>query len=171
VSFVQHDATKPWKIESAAIDIIYSNMMLNEIENITSPIREAFRVLKNGGAFIFSVTHPAWDLFEYVQEKAGTPSTKVKGVGGYFRRGPAKFLMGAGSKTSPELKEKYGKEFEVEHYQRPISDYFNALIDAGFSVNRLLEPELTEELLRHAPRFMVYAHNPIGLIFYCTKHT
>ena len=145
-------------------------MMLNEIENIKSLIGEAFRVLKSEGTFIFSVTHPAWDLFEYVQEKSGTPSTKVKGVGGYFMRGFAKFLMGAGSKTNPELKEKYGKEFEVDHYHRPVSDYFDALIDAGFSVNRLLEPELTEELLRYAPRFAVYADNPIGLVFYCTKH-
>jgi SAM-dependent methyltransferase len=170
VSFVEHDATMPWEIETATIDVIYSNMMLNEIENITSPVQEAFRVLKNGGVFIFSVTHPAWDLFEYAQEKSGTPSTKVKGVGGYFRRGFAKFLMGAGSKTNPELKDKYGKEFEVEHYQRPISDYFNALIDAGFTVNRLIEPELNEDILRHAPRFAVYVDNPIGLIFYCRKH-
>lgn len=171
VSFVEHDVTKPWEIESTSIDVIYSNMMLNEIEDIVSPIREAFRVLRGGGVFIFSVTHPAWDLFEYVHEKCGTSSTKVKGIGGYFRRGFAKFLMGAGSKTSPELKKKYGKEFEVEHYQRPVSDYFNALVDAGFTVNRLLEPELNEDILEHAPRFLVYIDNPIGLVFYCTRHT
>ncbi len=170
VSFVEHDATEPWKLESTSVDTIYSNMMLNEIEDIISPIQEAFRVTKNGGTFIFSVTHPAWDLYEYAQEKSGNPSTKVKGLGGYFRRGFAKFLMGAGSKTNPELKEKYGKEFEVEHYQRPVSDYFNALVDAGFTVDRLLEPELNEGILQHAPRFSVYADNPIGLIFYCTKH-
>lgn len=169
VSFLQQDATEPWEAETAGVDIIYSNMMLNEVEDIVTPIQEAFRVLRSGGTFVFSVTHPAWDLFVYAQEKAGLPSKKIKDLGGYFRRGFAKFLMGSDSKTNPSLKEKYGQEFEVEHYQRPIADYFNRLIGAGFVVNRLLEPELTEELLENNPRFAAYADNPVGLVFYCAK--
>lgn len=169
VSFLQQDATEPWKLDPSSFDVIYSNMMLNEVEDIKTPIEEAFRALHSGGVFVFSVTHPAWDLFIYAQEKAGLPSKKIKHLGGYFRRGFAKFLMGGDSKTNPELKEKYGQEFEVEHYQRPIADYFNQLIDAGFVVSRLLEPELTEELLENSPRFAAYADNPVGLIFYCTK--
>jgi ubiquinone/menaquinone biosynthesis C-methylase UbiE len=169
VSFLQQDATEPWSIESMGIDVVYSNMMLNEVENIKTPVDEAFRVLRNGGIFVFSVTHPAWDLFVYAQEKAGLPSKKIKNLGGYFRRGFAKFLMGGDSKTNPELKEKYEQEFEVEHYQRPISDYFEQLVHARFVVNRLLEPELTEELLQNNPRFAAYADNPVGLVFYCTK--
>jgi SAM-dependent methyltransferase len=169
VSFLEQDATEPWKVETGTVDVVYSNMMLNEIEDIQAPIKEAFRVLRGGGAIVFSVTHPAWDLFMYAQEKAGVSSNKVRGLGGYFRRGFAKFVMGSGSKTAPELAGKYGAEFEVEHYQRPVSDYFNALVSTGFTVNRLLEPELNEDILRHAPRFSVYADNPIGLIFYCTK--
>jgi len=169
VSFLQEDATDPWVTESSSIDIVYSNMMLNEVEDIATPIREAFRALRHGGTFVFSVTHPAWDLFIYAQEKAGLPSKKIKGLGGYFRRGFARFLMGGDSRNNPKLKEKYKQEFEVEHYQRPISDYFEQLVQAGFVVKRLLEPELTAELLHNNPRFADYADNPVGLVFYCTK--
>lgn len=171
VSFLEQDATETWKIETASVDIVYSNMMLNEIENIKTPIREAFRVLKDDGVFVFSVTHPAWDLFMYAQEKAGAPSGKIKELGGYFRRGFAQYLMGGDNKTNPKLKGKYGKEFAVEHYQRPVSDYFNQLAEARFVVKRLLEPEPTTELLREAPRFAGHADHPIGLIFYCIKHS
>jgi len=169
VSFLEQDATEAWRIEPAAADIVYSNMMLNEIENIKTPIREAFRVLKDGGELVFSVTHPAWDLFMYAQEKAGQPSDKIKELGGYFKRGFAKYLMGGDNKANPKLKNKYSKAFEVEHYQRPVADYFSQLVKAGFTVKQLLEPEATAELLQEAPRFNDHTDHPIGLIFYCTK--
>lgn len=169
VSFLQQDATEPWKVDSSSVDVVYSNMMLNEIEDVKTPINEAFRVLKNGGVFTFSVTHPAWDLFVYAQEKAGLPSKKIKNLGGYFSRGFSKFIMSGNSRNKPELREKYSQEFEVEHYHRPIADYFEQLVQAGFVVNQLLEPELTEELLSNNPRFAEYEDNPISLILHCTK--
>src|SRR5581483_10568560 len=102
VSFLQQDATGPWRVDSARIDVIYSNMMLNEIEDIKTPINEAFRVLRESGVFIFSVTHPAWDLFVYAQEKAGRPSKKIKELRGYFWRGFSKFIMSGDSRNKPE---------------------------------------------------------------------
>jgi ubiquinone/menaquinone biosynthesis C-methylase UbiE len=169
VEFLRQDATTNWSVKDASIDLVYSNMMLNEVADIKTPINEAYRVLSKSGTFVFSVTHPAWDLYIYAQAKAGITSKKMKGLGGYFRRGPARFIMGGDSKSKPELKQKYRQEFAVEHYQRPISDYFNQLVDAGFSVKRLLEPEMTPELLKNHPRFSEYTDNPIGLVFFCEK--
>ena len=169
IEYLEQDATKKWKVDSQSIDIIYSNMMLNEVANIKTPIAESFRVLKKNGVFIFSVVHPSWDLFIFAQGKAGKKSKKIRGLGNYFRRGYAKFIMGTGSITRPDLTEEYNQEFEVEHYQRPLSDYFNTLVDAGFKVNKIVEPKLTKTLLQKNPRFKEYEDHPIGLIFYCTK--
>jgi len=174
IIFLEQDATRKWRVDSNSIDVVYSNMMLNEVDNIKTPIKETFRVLKKGGIFIFSVTHPSWDLFIFAQEKAGKKSNKVQGLGNYFRRGFTKFIMGTDSKTNPTLSEKFGKElfkelFKVEHYQRPLSDYFNQLIEIGFSVRKILEPELTKQLLEESPRFSEYKDHPVGLIFYAIK--
>jgi ubiquinone/menaquinone biosynthesis C-methylase UbiE len=169
VKFVEQDATQPWGIEATSVDVVYSNMMLNEVEASQAVIREVFKALKNGGEFIFSVTHPAWDLYVYAQEKAGVPSKKIFGLGGYFRRGYAKFIMGSDNNVKPEIKGNYKDVFEVEHYQRPVEDYFNQLVDAGFKVKKLLEPKPSDELLRLAPRFADNSDHPIGLIFYCVK--
>ena len=169
IEYIEQDATKKWKVSSSSIDIIYSNMMLNEVENIKTPISESFRVLKKNGIFVFSVTHPSWDLFIFAQEKAGKKSKKIKNLGNYFRRGFAKYIMGSDSKTNPDLAKEFKKEFEVEHYQRPLSDYFDALIKAGFKVDKIIEPELTKELLKNNPRFKEYEDHPIGLIFCCSK--
>jgi len=169
IEYLEQDATKKWTVDSNSIDIVYSNMMLNEVENIKTPISESFRVLKKNGIFVFSVTHPSWDLFIFAQKKAGIKSKKIKNLGNYFRRGFAKYIMGSDSKTNPELAKEFKKEFEVEHYQRPLSDYFNTLIEAGFKVNKIIEPELTKELLKNNPRFKEYEDHPIGLIFCCSK--
>jgi len=161
IEYLEQDATTKWKVDTNSIDIIYSNMMLNEIKDIKTPILEAFRVLKNNGIFVFSVTHPSWDLYIYAQEKAGVKSRKIKNLGNYFKRGFAKYIMGGDSKTNPDLAKEYNKEFEVEHFQRPLSDYFNTLIDSGFHVNKIVEPELTKELLKNNPRFIEYKDHPV----------
>lgn len=170
IVFLEQDATKDWKLTSDSIDIIYSNMMLNEIADITMPMNEAYRIIKKNGQFVFSVTHPAWDLFVFAQEKAGVKSEIMKNLGNYFRRGYASYLMGARSKTNPELAQEYKTNFYVEHYQRPLSDYFNTLTDAGFLVKKMIEPKLTKQMMRKFPRFTSYLDHPIGLIFHCVKY-
>lgn len=168
VTFLLQDATKKWQLDTQSVDVIYSNMMLNEIEDIQAVCREAFRVLKSGGVFAFSVTHPAWDLFMYAQQQAGIEPRKVKGIGGYFRRGYAKFIMSTNDRSSGHTK-KRDEEFEVEHYQRPVSDYFAAITEAGFNIEKFVEPELTKEILEAAPRFNDYSDRPISMVLICTK--
>ena len=163
------DATKKWPIDTESLDIVYSNMMLKEIENIKTPISEAYRTLKNAGQFVFSVTHPSWDLYIYAQEKAGRKSKKIKGLGGYFTRNYSKYIMGSNSKTNPDLYKTYGKEFEVEHFHRPLEDYFNSLVEFGFQVKKLFEPEMSSEFLKENPRFSEYKDHPVSLIFYSIK--
>src|SRR3972149_10918221 len=84
IVFLEQDATQKWKVDNNSIDVVYSNMMLNEVDNIKTPIKETFRVLRKKGMFIFSVTHPSWDLYIFAQEKAGIKSNKISGLGNYF---------------------------------------------------------------------------------------
>lgn len=168
--FIVHDATKKWPVKSASCDIVFSTMMLNEISNIKTPIHEVYRVLQNHGKFIFSITHPSFDLYVYAQERAGLKSKKIKGLGNYFRRGYTKFLLGINtSHTNRLVDKKYNKDFELEHYQRPLSDYFNQLVEAGFTVDRIDEPPLNKKILATNPKFKVYLNHPVGLVFSCTK--
>jgi ubiquinone/menaquinone biosynthesis C-methylase UbiE len=169
ITFLEQDATKKWKIRSHSMDIVYSNMMLNEIANIITPIKESFRVIRKNGQFVFSVTHPSWDLFVFAQEKAGIKSEKIQSLGNYFRKGYASYVMGSDSKTNPNLYQEYHTNFKVEHYQRPLSDYFNVLTNTGFVVKKIIEPKLTKTILSKFPSFMAYQDHPVGLIFSCIK--
>ncbi|MDD4989783.1 MAG: class I SAM-dependent methyltransferase [Candidatus Pacebacteria bacterium] len=169
IVFLEQDATKQWKVNSNSVDVIYSVMMLNEVADIKTPTQEAFRVLKKNGIFTFAVVHPSWALFVYAQEKVGIKPKKFAGLKNYFHRGYSKYIMGVDNKARPLLAEKYKKEFEVEHYQRPFSDYFNQLTKDGFAVKKIVEPEITKKLLKVAPRFSEKLDYPMGLIFHCLK--
>jgi len=139
VEFLQHDATTPWPIKTNTVNVVYSVLVLNEMDDIKTPIDETFRVLKQNGVFIVSVLHPSFDLFQFAKEQAGIKSKK------------------------------FDSDFEVAHYQRPLSDYFNQFVLSGFAVKQLLEPPLSEELIKNNPGFLEYKDHPIGLIFMCVK--
>ena len=169
VEFVQLDATRRWKFKPKLFDLIYSDMMLNEVENIRTPIAEAYRTLKTGGMFVVAVTHPNWDLFEFATQKAtGKSSTILKGVQNYFFRGFTKFLMGTDS-LKPKSGEEYQNIFELEHYQRPFEDYFNQLTRVGFVVETVSEPPLNERILKDFPGYEALKDCPIGLVFVAKK--
>jgi ubiquinone/menaquinone biosynthesis C-methylase UbiE len=160
VETLRMDATRAWNIPSSSLHSIYSNMMLNEVKNIKTPIQEAYRCLKKKGKFIFSVTHPSWDLFNRAQELAGKPSSKMNGLRGYFERGFASFMM----------KNEEERNYYVSHFQRPFSDYFQTLKSTGFEIEGIIEPELNQTLLKHHPRFISYKDHPVGLIFCCKRN-
>lgn len=167
IEYIVQDVTKKWDIAGDSLDLIYSSFLLNEIESIDMAVNEASRTLCKGGKFIFSVTHPSWDLFIFAQEQAGKESKKMKGLGGYFQRGIAEFIMDNRLINDPKLAEKYNQKFKVSHYHRTVSDYFGELTRAGFKVNNLYEPELTDEFLKQNDKFSV--DYPIALVFACEK--
>jgi ubiquinone/menaquinone biosynthesis C-methylase UbiE len=169
VQFKELDATKKWRLPSHSFDVVVSNMMFNQVKDLHLAFSQAHRVLVERGKFIFSVTHPAWDLFIFAQERAGIKSNKIKGVKGYFSRGFSNYVMGKHSKSKPELGLRYKREFLVPHFHRPLSDYFNTLTDAGFEVIRVLEPMVNRRLLKDSPGFADYLDHPVGLIFCCLK--
>jgi ubiquinone/menaquinone biosynthesis C-methylase UbiE len=163
ISYARLDVLQKWDLPDNSVDVLYSNFMLNEIDELKFPFQEAFRVLRPNGTFVFSVTHPSWDLYEFAREKAGQESRIIEGLGNYFQRRFTKFIIGDSSQKTT-LVEKFGKRFELQHYQRPLSDYVNDLIDAGFRIEKLLEPELAQELLKHNPGYADFQDHPVGLI-------
>ena len=59
VSFLEQDATNPWKLRDEAHDVAYSNMMLNEVEDIKPPSLKHIVFCVREAYSYFSVTHPA----------------------------------------------------------------------------------------------------------------
>ena len=117
--FIVDNAEKLSKIKTNSMDIAFSAYALQYV-NLRKCAKAVHRILKKNGIFVFSLQHPAWDMFEW-----GT--TKV--ANSYFKKGLDVFEWDLGS----------GKR-KAYTIRRTIQDMFEDITAAGFVVEKILEP-------------------------------
>lgn len=130
-----------------SFDIVLSSFSLDYVDNLQKTFQETFRVLRKLGLFVLAVVHPiahrgrvvrygkrrTWAVGNYFDRRKHMWKWKVEG-------GTAKFVTG----------------------QVTLQDYFDLLVNTGFVVERILEPEpydvdrLTEQKRRAVPYISEY---------------
>jgi SAM-dependent methyltransferase len=118
-------------------DLAYCAAVFHMVDDIEAAFAEAHRVLRPGGTLVFGVPHPYYETFD-----AETRDLAWS----YFDRGPERKQIG-----------EYDPDMLVYHHR--VADYYAALTDAGFTVERLLEPGATDpeayrEQWSHKPELM-----------------
>lgn len=115
-------------IEDQSVDIILSSLTLHYVKNWEITMGEFGRILKPLGNLIFSVHHPFMDFISFKREN-------------YF------------------LTELLNDEWEtpkgnvtVQFYRRPLNTIISSVIDAGFIIERLLEPMPTKKFKELEPQ-------------------
>lgn len=140
--FEQADVTRPLDLEDGSIDVITASLVLHYLKDWGATLAEFRRVLTPGGALVFSVHHPGEDWHWFDKDD-------------YFQVELLEDDFGLG-----------GIEHPVRFYRRPLSWTFAAVRDAGFAVDRLVEPMPVPEArdadpkwadnLRTKPRFLYF---------------
>ena len=118
-----------------SFDGVLSALALDYVREWREAFSEFARVLEPGGFLVFSVGHPM-DVFE-----AG-------GDGNYFEV------------------ERQTKEWAVDvpYYRRPFSEMLEPLVEVGFGIEQIVEPQPTEEFERVRPeRYETESTNPVFL--------
>jgi ubiquinone/menaquinone biosynthesis C-methylase UbiE len=100
-------------------DLAYNTYVFQWVQDLPAAFAEAHRVLRSDGRFVFSMPHPFFDLAD--------PDTHEV-VESYFDTG--RQVVHDGREEYPDL----------VTYRRRVSDVYNALVEAGFDVERMLEP-------------------------------
>jgi 2-polyprenyl-3-methyl-5-hydroxy-6-metoxy-1,4-benzoquinol methylase len=118
IEFYQRDMADLSPVASGSQDVVFSAYAFNYVDNLPSCFKEVCRVLKGGGLFVWSGAHPFGHSVE--------PET-LRLHRSYFETG--KTVEG----------EETGCAFASVH--RTVSDYFNLLVEAGFVVERVVEPD------------------------------
>ena len=134
----------------ASFDFATAFMSLMDIPEPELAIREAFRVIRPGGFFQFSICHPCFQTsrWQWVRDEAGRKIGVV--CGDYFERRDGQideWIFGA---APDELKSRYPK-FRIPRFYRTLSEWINTLIETGFTITRLQEPAPDEESVRRDP--------------------
>jgi len=141
-------------LEDESFDLAVSYLNHCDLPDFNANTRELFRVLKPGGRFVVANLHP-------MRSAAGrwhkTPEGAKQHVilDNYFDEGERHWKM-------------MGVEFT--NFHRSLSTYVRGFLDAGFTIDDLIEPTVTPEQLAlypelddelRVPNFIIYMlHKP-----------
>jgi len=116
-AFVVGDVTAV-PLADDAFDVAFSGWVYFMVEDLASCLAEARRVLREDGLLVFDVPHPFYELFD--------PDSREL-ERSYHASGPRRNVVD----------EDYDADMVV--FDRKVSELHNALVDAGFTVERIIE--------------------------------
>lgn len=129
VEVILANLTKPLDfLEDHSFDIVFASLAMDYIRNWAPVLEEFHRVLREAGHFLFSSGHP---FAEFV----------LSGKENYFTTELTEMVW----RGFP------GVEVRMPAYRRPLEDMVLPVVDAGFVVERVVEPRPTEDFKRAQP--------------------
>ncbi|WP_336634208.1 class I SAM-dependent methyltransferase [Lysinibacillus fusiformis] len=135
-------------------DRIVSNMVLQDLEDYRATIREMYRLLKPNSTFVFSILHPCfvtpnsgWMRHEQLDQQYWK-------VQRYFYEGAYQQLA-----ADPP----------IVLFHRTLTSYVEAITEAGFHIEKIVEPRPSQEMLEKYPQFEEDLHCADFIVFKLKK--
>ena len=122
-NYVLADAQCLDALAANSFDVVISNLALMDIPDLAGTYQSAHNILKPGGQFVFSITHPCFQ----------SPQTTILAKGRYIT---------AYTTEGQWFSEGTGIRAKVGAYHRTVATYINFLVKTGFIVEKMLEPTL-----------------------------
>lgn len=126
--FLQGDVTN-LPVPADSFDVASSEAVYQLVADLEEAFGEAHRVLRDGGVFVVSVPHPIYERLDVEAERLERS---------YYDT----------SRREIPIDDDYESEMVV--FDHRVADLHNALVTAGFAVERLLEPRYYKT--RHVDR-------------------
>lgn len=143
IQYLQADLST-WSPTPEAFETVVANMVLMNIPDYLPALRNCVTALKQGGRLIFSLLHPCF-------EESGSAWA---------------------SKGYVEVREYFQERAVPQGYghfiHRPLSTYFNSVIQAGCTIQQVLEPQLDHDVA-HRLRADRYVHVPGYIVIAAVK--
>lgn len=155
VEFYQMDLTKKLDFKDNFFDVIVSYNVLQEIKDISLPIREMARILKKGGKLVISITHPLYHLFVSGVETKNLSS--LKNLTRYPKVEPI---------HSSAIK---GFEESFIVYRKPISLYVNEIVKSGLKIIEMRDIIVSKKVGELSKKHRKRVGVPIFLLFKVEK--
>lgn len=128
-------------------EFVLAFMSLMDMPEVERAIAEVRRVLVSGGFLQFSILHPFLDMPHHRNLRGPDGKTYAYEVGGYFHELRGKVEEWSFSAAPAEARAHFPK-FKVPRFNRTLSSWLNALLDAGFTIERVGEPSPSDETAR-----------------------
>jgi SAM-dependent methyltransferase len=115
-------------LADGSFDLVLSALVLDYVRDWTSLFREFFRVLRPGGHLVFSAPHPFDEFYDHHP------------TGNYFEVERVEYEWRG-----------FGFPVRVPSYRRPLGAMIDPLLEAGFLLERILEPRPVERFQEKDP--------------------
>lgn len=132
IELIEGDFENLFMLDNKHFDIAISIFALDWAQDLKAAFKEAYRILKDKGIFVFSMQHPTWNIL-------GENPTELKITENYF-------------KEVWEVEESTG--IPVKVHASKISDIINELIEIGFSIEKMLEPP--SDIIKIVPSTIIF---------------
>lgn len=172
IEYLVADACNLPMFKNGTFDVVACFMALQDIENYQDAIREAFRILKRRGRFVFAIPHPCFETrtrdgkiygeWEFKkQTDRGIPENALYyKVDRYFDN--HRFIV-------PWKMKRLTQQFETTSFHRTLSDYAQALNQAGFVISRSNEPRPTKRGMEKHPLMKLSLRIPQSIVVEAVK--
>jgi SAM-dependent methyltransferase len=120
------DLSEPIPFADETFDLIICALVIHHLDDREACLREFFRVLKAGGHAIVSTQHPTTD---------------------WLRKGGSYFEV----KQEQDLWHRGEQEFTVSFWREPLTSFSAAIAQAGFLIDRLVEPLPAASMRERSP--------------------
>ncbi|KAK0649575.1 methyltransferase type 11 [Cercophora newfieldiana] len=154
--------------ESGVVDVVFSSLAVHYLTSLPQLVAHIHRVLKPGGAFVFSAEHPIFTA-PSAPGMVEIPLPKRPGEETLRRVWPLNDYQKEGLRVTNWLAD------GVRKYHRTATSYVNILLDAGFELTGFNEWYPTKDELEANPDWLVDHPNetikPTFLLIRGTKKT
>jgi ubiquinone/menaquinone biosynthesis C-methylase UbiE len=151
ITYLVDDATTLTTLAAESFDGVVCNLALMDIPDLEAAFRSVWRFLRPAGWFVFAITHPCFAA-PHAEWRTAPDGAISREIFTYFSEG---FWRS----TDPK-----GVRGQVGAYHRTLTTYINTLIQTGFALERIDEPQATGSM--PAPGYQVI---PPWLHVYCIK--
>lgn len=148
-------AIEDFDFQPNTYDIVISSLTFHYLASFKNVCEQINKCLNPEGAFIFSVEHPIFTANgnqDWYYDQEGKPVHWP--VDGYFTEG---------KRTAVFLGE------EVTKYHKTLTTYINNLLQTGFEIRELIEPEPDEKMLNTIPGMQDELRRPMMLLISARK--
>lgn len=138
-----------------SFDVVISSLAFHYVEDFTAVCRCVRQCLTQGGSFVFSVEHPVFT--------AQGPQDWHRGADGSRLFWPVDDYYRPGRREAVFLGEK------VQKYHHTLTEYVDTLLQGGFSLTALREPQPDPKLLEQYPEMEDEMRRPMMLLIAAKK--
>jgi SAM-dependent methyltransferase len=148
ISYLQ-SALEDLNFAPASFDVVVSSLAIHYVERFDSICANVKLWLVAGGAFVFSVEHPMVTAYPFGAYLDDNREAQHWPIDNYKFEG---------------IRHTQWFTDDVIKYHRSVETYVNTLIDKGFTIVRLLEPEATAEAIREYPEARLESRRPTFMV-------